>query len=902
MKAARLTRSIISLFFIITILSIPAGSAYACDVSQAPGDTLLQFTSAGHVAGFDKTGIYLAGLDHTLRVEFAGGHMVQPVAESTVDATGSIQPLARVTYKNTWDNIDIIYTALDGGIAESTYVLHPGADPASIRLRYNTLIEAAADGGLSFLFTTGSLEESAPIAWQEIGGQRIPVSIKFTQQDSQQAGFALGDYNRDYTLYIDPVYRWHTFYGGGGTDAAYQVARDLNGNIYASGSSSASWNGPSGQAPLHAYNAGIDILVIKLDRSGNYLWHTFYGGAGDESGMAIALDTNGDAVLTGGSPIPWNGPAGQAPLHAYNAGQDIFILKLNTAGAYLWHTYYGTGYSDYGTGIAMDTAGSSYISAFSSGSWRGPAGQLPIYEEDGNHGHEITVIKLDRTGAYLWHTFHGQDNGGRPWGIALNPLREIYVTGQSYQPWEVWTGTEWKQPLNAFPGGDYDRNMFVLKLNNAGGYNWHTFFGSAGGIESGTNLTCDQGSIYITGYSNKSWNGANGQSPLHAYSSNDDITVLKLDSTGSYGWHTFYGTSGYDVGYDIATGPGGEIYVAGVSTGSWNGPEGQQPLHPYTGAGTAITLIKLNSSGAYGWHDFYGKDSTNYGRSLATSRTGFIILAGFSNEAWNGPDGQAPLHAFNAGSYNYKLYVLKLGGSIPPVVLSVTPESGKRGETLTAVITGNYFDEVTAVSFGEGITVNSYSVDSVTQITASITISGSAVLGNRPVSVTTTLGSYSKENAFRVLDNGTMIGTGSHSSTLPDSFAPVQNTPVSLSNITVKSASLSSPRVTPGTPVTVTANVVNTGTGNGTSAIKVSVNGEHEAQQGVAVNSGGSSTVTFNITRNDPGTYTVYAGGVNAGSFIVDQFTPDAVLYLSGAMVLLALVMGMVWVTRRRRS
>ena len=87
-----------------------------------------------------------------------------------------------------------------------------------------------------------------------------------------------------------------------------------------------------------------------------------------------------------------------------------------------------------------------------------------------------------------------------------------------------------------------------------------------------------------------------------------------------------------------------------------------------------------------------------------------------------------------------------------------------------------------------------------------------------------------------------------------------QQAPVSLPSVSVKSASLSSTRVSPGAPVTVTADVVNTGTVNGSSSIKVYVNGQEESSQGVTVSSGSNTPLTFTVSRNDPGTYTVYVG------------------------------------------
>ena len=132
--------------------------------------------------------------------------------------------------------------------------------------------------------------------------------------------------------------------------------------------------------------------------------------------------------------------------------------------------------------------------------------------------------------------------------------------------------------------------------------------------------------------------------------------------------------------------------------------------------------------------------------------------------------------------------------------------------------------------------------------------------------------------------------------------AAAPQAPVSLSNISVRSASLSATKVTPGTPVTVTANLANTGTDNGTSVVKVYVNGAEEAQQGITVNSGGASTVSFDITRNEPGTYTVYVGGTDAGSFTVDQFTPDTILFISGALVFFAFITGIIYMAKRRQA
>jgi hypothetical protein len=85
-----------------------------------------------------------------------------------------------------------------------------------------------------------------------------------------------------------------------------------------------------------------------------------------------------------------------------------------------------------------------------------------------------------------------------------------------------------------------------------------------------------------------------------------------------------------------------------------------------------------------------------------------------------------------------------------PTLTGVSPSSGKAGETISVTITGTDLTDASAVSFGSGITVDSYTVDSETQITASITVSSGATLGSRTASVTTPDGTATKANAFTV--------------------------------------------------------------------------------------------------------------------------------------------------------
>ncbi len=652
---------------------------------------MLQFTAGGHVLGFAPDAAWLATGSHALRVGFEGANAVTPAGDGSAAASPlgeegqkGAAPLGRVTYNNLWDGISLTYEAADGAVVKSTYHLAPGADPALIRLRYNVPVKLQVDGSLNLAFATGQMTEAAPVAWQEIRGRRAPVAVSF-QVRGQTVGFSLGAYDPAYPLTIDPEYQWHTFYGGSSTDHGYAIAVDGSGNVYVAGSSQATWNGPGGESPLHAHTGSSDIVVLKLSSAGAYQWHTFYGGSGN--GTSIAVDGS-DVYVTGYSGAAWNGPGGESPLHAYSGGDDITVLKLGSAGAYQWHTFYGASGDDFGNAIAVDGSGGVYVAGASFATWTGDNGASPLHAYTGSI--DIAVLKLSSAGAYQWHTFYGGSttNSGRAIAVDGN---DVYVTGYSDA---AWNGPGGESPLHAYTGS---ADIVVLKLSSAGAYQWHTFYGG-GGYDYGHAIAVDgSGDVYVTGISFATWTGDGGASPLHAYSLDGDIVVLKLSSAGAYQWHTFYGGNGADYGYAIAVDGSGDVYVAGHSGAAWNGPVGESPLHAYSGS-SDITVLKLSSAGAYQWHTFYGGSDSDYGYAIAVDGSGDIYVAGNSYATWDGDGGASPLHAYTGG---VDIAVLKLNDVAGPAQESVA---------VSGAGTYDFGDICGSITFTDTGSVNAFTV------------------------------------------------------------------------------------------------------------------------------------------------------------------------------------------------
>ena len=399
--------------------------------------------------------------------------------------------------------------------------------------------------------------------------------------------------------------------------------------------------------------------MLKLNSSGAYQWHTFYGsGVGDE-GQGIAVDGNGNIYVAGYSIAAWNGPSGQIPLNAFTGGSDtsnIFVLSLNSSGAYQWHTFYGSGIDDEGQGIVVDSNANVYVTGYSTGPWNGPSGQAPInaFNDINSSGIlNIFVLSLNSSGAYQWHTFYGSGIADEGQGIAVDRNANVYVTGDSLG---TWNGPSGQLPVNAFSGSSGISNIFVLSLNSSGAYQWHTFYGS-GIDDEGQGIVVDSNAnVYVTGYSSGTWNGPSGQAPINPFPGSSGaayppstIFVLSLNSSGTYQWHTFYGSGIADDGQGIAVDSSANVYVTGYSSGSWNGPSGQAPLNTFAGgSGTPdIVILNLSSGGAYQWHTFYGAGYGDEGQGIAVDSSGNVDVTGWSDSTWGGDN--PPLNPFVGG-------------------------------------------------------------------------------------------------------------------------------------------------------------------------------------------------------------------------------------------------------------
>jgi hypothetical protein len=165
---------------------------------------MLQLRSGGNEAGFLPAKAYLLAGGHALTVEFLGTPGVMPRIQARPDSLAGTA--GKVLYEDLWPGVSLTFSLDPKASCDATYLLAPGAQPAKIRLRYNVPVSLQRDGTLKFHFSSGSVTESSPEAWQQIDGNRVSVAVSFTL-DRGEAGFALGSYDPRFAVTIDPLFR-----------------------------------------------------------------------------------------------------------------------------------------------------------------------------------------------------------------------------------------------------------------------------------------------------------------------------------------------------------------------------------------------------------------------------------------------------------------------------------------------------------------------------------------------------------------------------------------------------------------------------------------------------------------------------------------------------------------------
>jgi PKD domain/Beta-propeller repeat len=484
----------------------------------------------------------------------------------------------------------------------------------------------------------------------------------------------------------DPSWQWASSGGGSSLDYGYDVAVDSNGNTFIVGTIFGF--AVFGSTSLTTYG-GTDIYVAKLDADGVWQWAVNAGGILEDKGSSIGVDDAGNCYITG---VFYDvAHFGNITLSSLG-GLDVFVAKIDTNGVWQWAERGGGFVGEAGYGIAVDSAGNSYVTGHFM--WSATFGTTTLSSQGFA---DVFVATLDTTGVWGWAVSGGGASPDYVYDIALDGDGNIILTGD-FEGTATF-GTETVTSL-----GDVD--VFIAKLDRDGVWMWARSGGSPS-IERGYDIAVDStNNVYVAGVFLVAITFENITLSCQG---NWDVYVVKFDGNGDMLWLVGGGGSATEGAWGITVDSSDNPYISGVFEGPVTFGESSLECAGYRD----VFVAKLDSDGNWLWALSAGGTEFDEGYALTTDETGDVYVTGyFAGSALFGDTTLSTQGEFD-------VFIARLsseGVNQPPIAdFSYSPEKPVVGQTVSFDASLSYDPDGDIVSyewdFGDETAGNGKTVD-----------------------------------------------------------------------------------------------------------------------------------------------------------------------------------------------
>ncbi|HBI16279.1 MAG TPA: hypothetical protein DDY20_12360 [Desulfobulbaceae bacterium] len=461
-------------------------------------------------------------------------------------------------------------------------------------------------------------------------------------------------------LQITPVqaadggFSWAKAMGGASSGGGEDIFVDTSGNVYTTGTFEGSADFDPGPGTFYLSSLSIrDIFISKLDSSGNFLWAKAIGGYIDypSRNPSISVDPSGNIYVTSvfGGTVDFDPGAGR--FYLTSAGySDIFILKLNNSGNFVWARSMGGAEYDSASGISANTSGNVYTTGNFFGTVDFDPGPGTFNLTSSANEYDMFISKLDSDGNFVWAKATSPGSSD----ICLDASGNVYTTGCFNGTVDFDAGAD-TFFLTSAGGGD----IFISKLDSNGDFIWAKALGGATN-DCGYDITVDtSGNVYTSGIFQESEAfvpGAWTNLGIHW-----DIFVSKLDNAGNVVWFKVVSGMGstdlYPGGISVDT--SGNVYTTGFFANTFDFDPGDGTFHLTSAGESDMYISKLDSSGNFVWAKAIGGPLSDGASGITIDSSGNIYATGAFTGTVDFDPGPGTFNLTSAGGYG-DIFVLSL--------------------------------------------------------------------------------------------------------------------------------------------------------------------------------------------------------------------------------------------------
>jgi hypothetical protein len=362
---------------------------------------------------------------------------------------------------------------------------------------------------------------------------------------------------------------YSTYLGGSAADAGAAITLDSSGNAYITGQTSSTDFPTTSSAFQRTGNSAGDVFVTEIDPGGSALvYSTYLGGSFGSGGKSIAVDSAGDAFVTGftgsGDHIPDDFPTtpGAFQTTCYNA--CVFVAEFNPTGtALVYSTYLSSGIVL--SSIAVDGSGSAYVTGYTF------AGSVPTtpgaFQTTCGGAQDAFVTKFNATGtALVYSTFLCSPKVSGGYAITVDSSGNAYVTGAASDGFPTTPGA-FQTTCNDL-GVPLCSAAFVTEVNPAGSALVYSTYLGGSASDQGSSIAVDSsGDAFVTGTAYSIYFPTTPGGFQTSLDGPSDAFVAEVNPSGSALYYsTYLGGSAADYGYGIALDSSHNAYVTGTTS------------------------------------------------------------------------------------------------------------------------------------------------------------------------------------------------------------------------------------------------------------------------------------------------------------------------------------------------